>query len=113
MGNFNVEIVEKGTICRLSGNLMSSEDAEQFQNIVDEAANSENRNLIIDFSDVSLLGSLVLGHLVRAQAHLAKADGRIAFCGFSESIINVLKMTRVHTIINVYKDIDDARRILK
>lgn len=113
MGKFEVEELDRGYIVKPIGNIMSSEDAEEFQEIVDKVADSDKRNLIIDFTKTALLGSLLIGHLVRIQAHFDKKDGKIAFCNFPDAVDKVLKMTRVNTIINTYDSLESAKNIFK
>lgn len=113
MGKFDVEELEKGYIIKPIGNIMSSEDAEDFQELTDKIADSDKKNLIIDFSETALLGSLLIGHLVRVQAHFDRKDGKIAFCRFPDSVDKVLKMTRINTIINTYDSLESAKAIFK
>lgn len=113
MSKIKIEHLEKGSVIRPVGNLMSNDDADDFKKITEEISDLEYRNLIIDFSETALLGSLLIGLLVRTQAHYDKKDGRIAFCNFPKPVLDVLKMTRVNTIINMYDDLEDAKRILK
>jgi anti-anti-sigma factor len=113
VGKFEVEELDKGYIIKPIGNVMTSEDAEQFQEITDKIANSDKKNLIIDFSGTTLLGSLLIGHLVRVQAHFDRMDGKIAFCNFQDAVDKILKMTRINTIINTYDSFESAKTIFK
>ncbi|OYT14456.1 MAG: hypothetical protein B7C24_18240 [Bacteroidetes bacterium 4572_77] len=111
MKNFEVQELEKGTIIYVSGALMSDDVADEFKHITYQAGERDNKNLILDFSNTTLIGSLLIGLLVRIQAHFDKIDGNIAFCGFTESINDVLSMTKVMTFLNTYKTLEEAKRI--
>lgn len=110
MEHFEIVQEENLQICYPFGPLMSDKAADEFIKVVDDAGNTEHKNLIINFSKATILGSLAIGSLVRAQAHFHKIDGQIAFCCFPEEVKKVLEMTRVLSIINAYDTLEEARK---
>ncbi len=113
MDNFRIENEDRGTIVYVKGALMLSDVAYEFQDLVTEAGERESKNLIIDFSEVNLIGSLFIGQLVRSQAHFDKIDGKIGFVNFTKPVKEVLTMTRVNSILNIYDSLEDANRIFQ
>jgi anti-anti-sigma factor len=113
MNFFKIEENEKYTVCRPMGKIMSDEATDEFKRITDEIGASDNKNLIVTFEEATMLGSLAIGLLVRAQAHFSKNDGKIAFCCFPAPILEVLKMTRVNTIINTYETFEEAKKMFE
>jgi anti-anti-sigma factor len=59
-------------------------------------------NLLLDFSRVEWLASVELGTLVGFYKRLTAAGGRLALCNLTERVAEVLVVTRLDTLLEVW-----------
>ncbi len=69
---------------------------------------SENIQLIIDFSNVKFLTSSVLGLLIRISKKVYEKDGKLRLCAIEPKIMDVFRITRLDKIFEIFPDQDDA-----
>ena len=61
-------------------------------------------HLILDLTDVPLLDSSALGAIVSTLQALKKSDGKLALLNPQEAVLNVLAVTRLDTVLEIYRD---------
>jgi anti-anti-sigma factor len=114
MGKVEIENFENGTILNLSGQFTGGNETDVFVEKVDEIEKLHNNYLIINFSGVSYLSSIVIGQIVKMHAKYDQINSKIIFTGFNHTLESVLKMTKVFTLINVAENIEAAKlKLLK
>lgn len=79
---------------------------EQIYSLVDDA---DRTRMIVDLSGVDFLSSLALGKLVMLNRKIQAGGGRLALCGIGEHTRDVLEVTHLSRVFNIYDTIDDAR----
>ncbi len=70
------------------------------------------RRLVIDLQDVTFLDSLSIGALVSLNARGRDKGGRVALCGLSPLVANVLQMVTVDAVFEVFADVSSALETL-
>jgi anti-anti-sigma factor len=60
--------------------------------------------LALDFSEVTMMGSLALGTLVTISKECTGGGGRLALFGLNNNLNEVLKMTRLDKLLPIFKD---------
>ena len=73
--------------------------------LVDEQA---RRKIVVDFSQVKLLSSMMLGVLVRLQKRAETINGRVVLCGLRPDLMKVFKITQLHKLFQFCKDENEA-----
>ncbi|MDE0042759.1 MAG: STAS domain-containing protein [Candidatus Poribacteria bacterium] len=66
------------------------------------------RHLILDLTDVPLLDSSALGAIIATLQALKKSDGKLVLLNPQEAVLNVLAVTRLDTVLEIYRDEADA-----
>lgn len=112
MANFVKEQFEKGYILSLKGQYTGGTETDELVNELVKIKD-ENINLIVDFKDVTYLSSIVIGLLVRTKADYQKINSTVVYSNFNKTLEDVLKMTKVWSIINIAKDLEDAKKMIK
>ncbi|MDE0297603.1 MAG: STAS domain-containing protein [Candidatus Poribacteria bacterium] len=64
--------------------------------------------LILDLTNVPLLDSAALGAIIATLQALKKSDGRLVILNPQEAVQNVLAVTRLDTVLEIYQDEADA-----
>lgn len=65
-------------------------------------------NLVIDLALGDYLGTAMLGAVVKLWKRVSQRGGRLALCNVSENVIQVLRVTKLHTIWPIYTTRDQA-----
>lgn len=100
--------VGRATVVRLRCETIGSYESGILANEITEALKTGPSNLVIDLSQVGMLASAGLGMLVKLNAHVQALRGRFAVCGLSEEIMEVMRITRMHKLFTIEKDLDAA-----
>jgi anti-sigma B factor antagonist len=93
-----VAVVDFGGSTLLEGSAIEAA-GRQICKLVDEQA---HRKLVLDFSNIKLLSSNVLGMLVKVQKHIALIKGRIAICGLRPELKKIFTITRLDRTFDFY-----------
>lgn len=70
----------------------------------------EGINLVIDLSNVDYVASAVLGNLVKIFKIVKKNKGKMKLAGVKTSIVQVLKVTRLDKMFEIYPNREKAVR---
>jgi anti-sigma B factor antagonist len=68
----------------------------------------EQNHLVFDFSRVGYLSSSALGMLIGLHRRILQAGRRLKLCGIRDEIMEVFRITKLHTVFDIYKDISSA-----
>jgi|SRR5579871_6546602 len=103
-----IEIESQNDVCilRLKGRFVTSTDADYLRSRADEIKIRNYSKLLVDLSDVSSIGSTVIGFLAGLYTSITKkADGRFTLAGANSRVREVLDLTRLSTVIPLAADI--------
>lgn len=66
-------------------------------------------HLIMDMSEINYLDPAMLGLLVEVHSQYEKANAYFAIGGMTDEVRTLLELMQVHTIIDLYPNIDTAK----
>ena len=78
---------------------------EEIFEVLDEA---DPPDLLIDFREVELLSSRMLGILVRLLKRARQKDGRLRLCCIQPPILHILDLTNLNKVFDIYEDVEEA-----
>ena len=64
--------------------------------------------IVIDMQNIDLIDSTGLGTLISIFNHGRNNNSRIRFCNLSDAVTNVIKMTRIDQILDIYPTTEAA-----
>lgn len=70
------------------------------------------RRLIIDLTEVPSIDSVAVGVLVRAFVTCHKSERRLALVGLTHRVRNVLQLTGIDPLFEIFASVGDAERSL-
>ena len=110
MGPVELKIERQKEIFLLtaSGELVAGEGDERIRQELDRVHESGNTRVILDLSDVSYLDSSVLGQLIHGHSVLGKAGGGLRLVNPSQRVTDLLKLTQLITIFEIYPSREEA-----
>ena len=94
-------------ILSLKGRLTVGE-ASQLREKVNELIGAGHTNVILDLSQVDYIDSTGLGSMVICFTTLKKANGALKLLNLNKRNIELLLLTKLHTIFEVFSDEQDA-----
>ncbi|MEO1128565.1 MAG: STAS domain-containing protein [Planctomycetota bacterium] len=98
-----IERVEKAVVGRISCASMGQREAPIIQEEVLKAA-GEPPQIALDFSGVTMMGSLSLGMLVTLSKQAKAGGGKLVLFGLNENLRGVLKMSRLDQLLTIAKN---------
>ena len=95
------------TIVQLSGAILFGEESSSLRSRVRDLLTRSN-HIVLDLKDVSYIDSGGLGTLVALYASARKVGGEIKLSRLGPRPSEVLQITKLMTIFDVYDDLDGA-----
>jgi anti-sigma B factor antagonist len=95
------------TILDLSGSLVSGLGLEQLRPRIDQLVTAKKVNVVLNMHGVSVIDSAGVGDLVGCFSTLKRAGGTMKILNPSAFVQDILRITRLPTIIEVH-DTEDA-----
>jgi len=75
---------------------------------MDKQIEQSGGRLVLDLTKVPLLDSSALGTIIATLQSLKKMDGKLVLLSPQDAVMNVLKVTRLNTILEIYPDEESA-----
>ena len=96
------------TVLHLSGKIMGGPEATQINEKINQLIDSDNKKIVIDLINVDWMNSSGLGILIGAVTVLKSSDGILCLINVSDRIKNLLKITKLNTVFEIYDNFDEA-----
>jgi len=88
--------------------LTVTNDAEikkQLNELIDQ---NDYLSIIVDMSNIEIIDSTGLGTLISIYNHSRNKNCKLKFYNLSQAVNNVITMTRINQILDIYNSLDDA-----
>jgi len=105
--DINTVIHENISILRIDGKIIG-EASRILKNEIDKQTQNGVGNIILDLSEVPLMDSSALGIIVAALTSLGKNGMKLVLLKPQEAVSDVLRITRLNTIFEIYTDEQQA-----
>jgi len=96
------------TIMDLTGKIVIGDSNRALHAALREAAESDRRDVIVNLGSVSAIDSSGLGELVSGFASLGKSGGSMKLLNLPDRINELMTITKLHTVFEIFDDEDDA-----
>jgi anti-sigma B factor antagonist len=90
------------------GSLHEPEITVETQELLDFLNQSAALNLVIDLANGDYLGTSMLGAIVKLWKRISQHGGRLALCNVSDSVNDVLRVTKLQTVWPIYNSREQA-----
>ncbi|MFO8028424.1 MAG: STAS domain-containing protein [Cyclonatronaceae bacterium] len=106
--NYSVSERYNTLILSFKGKIMGGPHAKQFQDEIAGLIENGKTNVIADLSKVNFMNSSGLGIIITALTSLRNAGGDLKICGASDRIESLLMVTRLITVFDHHRSLDQA-----
>src|SRR5262249_34275315 len=94
-------------VVTLSGRLTATESGPMREKLT-SLATSGQKNIVLDLSKLDYIDSTGLGTLVICFTSLKKQDGTLKMVNLNKRNVELLILTKLHTVFEVFTDVQDA-----
>ncbi len=101
-------ITGKVAVLRLQGKIMGGPDATTLHEKLHELIENGTREVVVDLRDVDWMNSSGLGILIGGLSALRKSGGDLRLATVTEKIEEVLRITKLDRVFDIYPTIEDA-----
>ena len=95
-------------VLHLQGKIMGGPDATTLHEKLHELIENGTRSVVVDLRDVDWMNSSGLGILIGGLSALRKSGGDLRLATVTEKIEEVLRITKLDRVFDIYPTIDDA-----
>jgi anti-sigma B factor antagonist len=92
------------SVVDISGKLTLGESTSALRNKMHELAESGSGRILLNMADVTYIDSSGIGELVAAHTTVANAGGDIKLLNLAERVHDLLKITKLYTVFEVFED---------
>ena len=112
--SFSYQTRKEGELLHVSleGNLINKQQSQELLNEIDFHYNEGIRKLIIDLTEMKYMNSTGLSILINIFTQTRNRGGEVVIVNIPEKIEKLLVITKLNSIFNIEKSIDDAKKIL-
>ena len=101
------------TVIDAAGRITLGEGASIFRDTIRDFASKGNKKLLLNLSEVSYIDSSGIGELVSGFTTVTNNGGQLKLVGLSKRVKDLLQITKLYTVFEVFDDEAGAVRSFK
>ncbi len=98
------------TVVDAAGRITLGEAASAFRDTIRDLAAKGNKKLLVNLSDVSYIDSSGIGEMVSSYTTVTNHGGQLKLLGLSKRVKDLLQITKLYTVFEVFDDEASAIR---
>jgi anti-anti-sigma factor len=87
---------------------MGGEETDEIEKLITELDTDKVPCLVINLVDVDMMNSIALSRLIAGHVKFTRRNARIALCNLDARIQNILVITKLSLVFDVYPDEQQA-----
>jgi len=105
-----VKITTKGevNIVRIEGAIKSGDEYDLAEKMEAFIKPGRAPKFIIDLKKVPFINSAALGLFLNIYKHVDELKGRMVFAGLNSDIENLMEITKLASVFEIFKNVDEA-----
>ncbi|MSR44453.1 MAG: anti-sigma factor antagonist [Phycisphaerales bacterium] len=105
---YAIEVFGDLIILRADGGL-NSQTSTQLSDQVATLVAGGVRSIVVDCSKLEIISSLGLSSLLMLHTRMKRVGGEVKLCGLKGTIVQVLQITKLDRVFELYDDVEAAR----
>ena len=98
------------TVIDVAGRITLGEGSSVILDAIRDQTAKGNKKILLNLSNVSYIDSLGIGELVAGFTSVANAGGTVKLLGLTKHVKDVLQITKLYTVFEVFDDEETALR---
>jgi anti-sigma B factor antagonist len=95
-------------ILKMEGSMLGGPEASELNNALHKLIEAKKKKVVVDLGDVSLMNSSGLGMLIGGVTTMRNAGGDLKIAHATEKVVQVFKITKVHSVIEIHDTVKRA-----
>ena len=95
-------------VIQMTGDIMGGVETVDFRNLIYQAIEDENINIVIDLANVNWMNSSGLGLLISGLTTIRSSGGDLRLANMSERVKRTLEFTKLESVFLSFNSIDEA-----
>ena len=95
-------------ILKMDGSMLGGPEASELNNALHKLIEAKKKKVVVDLGDVSLMNSSGLGMLIGGVTTMRNAGGDLKIAHATEKVVQVFKITKVHSVIEIHDTVKSA-----
>ncbi len=108
METYVVEVSDNVLVLRADGGINTS-TASQLSDAIGKLVQGGITNVIVDCSKLAIISSMGLGALLMLHTRMKRVGGEVRLCGLGGAVVQVIQMTKLDRIFEIYPDVERAK----
>ena len=102
--SLSIEVEQKRhvSVLGLNGRLTLGDPTDRLRSTVTQEMDLGHKNILLNMSRVDYIDSAGLGLLVGLHTHAIKQEGKLKLVALNGRVINLLQLTKLHTVFDIY-----------
>ncbi|MGD1846038.1 MAG: STAS domain-containing protein [Salibacteraceae bacterium] len=96
------------TILDLSGKLTIAHSQNNLRKAVQNCLSEGQNKLILDMEGLQLVDSTGIGEVISSYTSVTNGGGKLALCNVQPKVMQILKLTRLDSIIQIAENLESA-----
>ncbi len=101
------------TVIDAAGRITLGEGASAFRDRIRDLATSGVKKILLNLGEVNYIDSSGIGELVSGFTTITNGGGQLKLVGLSKRVKDLLQITKLYTVFDVYDDEAEAVRSFK
>ena len=98
------------TVVDAAGRITLGEGASAFRDTIRDLAAKGNKKLLVNLSEVSYIDSSGIGEMVSSYTTVTNHGGQLKLLGLNKRVKDLLQITKLYTVFEVFDDEASAVR---
>lgn len=98
------------TVVDASGRITLGEGASVFRDTIRDLAAKGNKKILVNLTDVSYIDSSGIGEMVSSFTTVTNHGGQLKLLGLTKRVKDLLQITKLYTVFEVFEDESSAIR---
>lgn len=95
-------------ILKMDGSMLGGPEASELNNALHKLIEAKKKKVVVDLGDVSLMNSSGLGMLIGGVTTMRNAGGDLKIAHATEKVLQVFKITKVQSVIEIHDTVKGA-----
>ena len=95
-------------IIEVRGSLVGDSETDEFRSAVLDFIEQGNKCLVVNMQKVNYMNSSGIGSVISAYTSYTKAGGEVKLAGLTSNVLNLLAVTKLIDVFDVYDSVDEA-----
>src|SRR5271155_2972850 len=92
------------TVIDVAGRITLGEGASTLRDELRDLVKKDQKNILLNLSDVTYIDSSGIGELVSAYTSITNQGGRLKLLGLTNRVKDLLQITKLYTVFDVHED---------